>query len=153
MNSREQIGAARTEAWAHNFSTSLVNNPADANANFGYYKRLYDPQAPGNHILYPPFSVDALVTWEWMEAYCNAANAGTEMDWMGFFYQLDNKTANAWSIGNFTSVFATECGTPPFSNCSVSYTTLQNAANTVFGLNTPKALYMSATADGNGINH
>jgi hypothetical protein len=97
--------------------------------------------APGNHILYPPFSVNALTTWQWMEAYCNMANAGTEMDWMSFFYQLDNKTANAWSLGNFTSVFQTECGTPPFNNCSVSWPSLQTATTTFWSRQRQGVLY------------
>jgi hypothetical protein len=97
--------------------------------------------------------VTVLSDWNWMESYCNQANAGIEMDWMSFFYQVDNKTSNRWTIGNFWNVFGTECGAPPINSCVVSWQSLVTAANTYFGVNTPKANYMITTGDATGVNH
>ena len=154
LNSREQVGAARSEAWAHSFSTTLVNTTSDSTAPFGYYKRLYNPLVPGDHILKPPFTHDVGLTFNWMEAYCNQANAGTEMDWLGFFYKLDHKVANSWTINDFWSVFQAECGTPPMQSCAVvTWQSLVTATTAVFQANTPKTNALIMTGDANGVNH
>ena len=162
MNSREGIGAARSEAWGHAFSTSLVNLTSDSTAPFGYYKRVYDPNYqrpncndpndPWCHTRVPPLTVDATLNFNWMENNCFLANSGTEVDWMSFFYQLDNKTANSWTIGNFWNVFQTECP-PPNSSCPVSWISLQNAANSFFPPGSTKAGYLTTAGDLNGVNH
>jgi len=86
----------------------------------------------------------------WMESYCNTANAGIGLDWFAFFYQLSNKTADRWSAGNFWNVFQTEC---PTGVCNVTWTSLQTASNTFWGPTHPKAGYLITAADQNGINH
>jgi hypothetical protein len=157
LNSLEGQSAARTEAWGHSFSAQMVNLPTDSTAPFGYYKRVYDPQANETcvaghpQVRCPPVTADAVLHFNWMEGYCNTANAGIEVDWFAFFYQLSNKTPDRWSPGTFWNVFYTEC---PAGGCNVTWSSLVTAATTFLGPTNPKTLYMVNTAgDQNGVNH
>jgi hypothetical protein len=157
LNSREGMAAARSEGWGHAFSTQLVNSITDSTAPFGYYKRVYDPQAQNQtcvsgqpHVLCAPVTADGALNFNWMESYCNQSNAGIELDWFAFFYQLDNYTANSWTPANFWNVFYTEC---PSGSCAVTWNTLQTASASYFGSGSAKALYMASAGDANGVNH
>lgn len=155
MQSREQIGAARLEAWGHAYAAGLFNTPSHSIAAFGYYKNFLN--SPGNipqDVVVPPVWTDSLATYTWMEDNCNTTVRGTEMDWTGFFYYLHNKTANAYSFANLKSTFETECGgTCSSSNDVVTWTTLTSAAASVFGAGSAKANHLNNTGDLYGVNH
>ncbi len=80
-------------------------------------------------------------------------NSGMEMDWMSFFYSLDNRTTDAYTIGNFWNVFQTECGVPPIDLCVVSWDSLVTAAESWFGPTHTKALYLSGLGSVHGVDH
>lgn len=155
LQSREHIGAAQNEGFAQFHAAELFNNPSHNDAWFAYYKEMRWQN--GGPDQYPPVVVSAFyptATWHWMEDKgCAASNAGTELDWMNFFYEVNAKTANKYSMVDIARAFKDACGG---SNCTSATTTtwvaLQNAVNARFGASSARALYWAQMGDWHGVN-
>lgn len=155
LQSREHIGAAQTEGFAHFHAAALFNHPLEANAAFAYYKEVRWQN--GGPDQYPPVGVSAFYpsgTWHWMETYgCATGGTGTEIDWMNFLYEVHTKTANKFSMVDIARVFKDACGG---SNCTpattTTWTSLQNAVSARFGPSSARALYWAQIGNAHGVN-
>lgn len=106
LNSREHLHAAFDEGFAHAYAARLLNNSAQSDATYPYYKNLVNSNGVG---FQPPpvaHNVVPATRYRWMETKCNSAMAqrGTEMDWLGFIYNLLNKTTNAYLFADLRTV-------------------------------------------------
>ena len=154
MQSREEIGAAQTEGYAHFHAADLFNDPSQEDAFYPYYKEIkwnatQESQPPNSISAYFPTG-----TWHWMEANgCAAANKGTEVDWLNFFYQVKNKGTTKYSYTDIARIFRDACGG---GACTGSNTTtwsrLQAAVNTRYGASSAKAQYWAQIGDWQGVN-
>lgn len=154
LQSREQLGAARNEGWGHFYASTLFNSSSHSTAPFGYYKAFLNPSGSSGctpTACSPPVTADALISYEWRQSHCNASDRGTELDWMGFFYFLHTRTANAYTFGDFEDLFEEECG-GTCNGGSVSWSTLEGAAEDEFGVGSSKAAFLTDTGDGYGVD-
>ncbi len=146
LQSREKIGAAQGEGWAHFIATDAFNDKSDSDGYFLYYNPVR--VALPSTIVYPPDTVvNALSNITWMQDNCPtwALGRGTEWDWLQFFYVLyaEPTLFNLLSIPDIHSVF---------SQASNRYwNTLNNKAADV--LSAGKAARFSSLGDSRGVNH
>ena len=148
LQSREQDGAARNEGWAHFYASRLFNTASHATAPFGYYKQVLVP--PGNipqDVRQPPYNIDALAIYKWVERQCLQANANSELDWMSFLYYLNTKTANAYSYASLKTVFEVA------GQSNHSWAKLRGAAEFVYGIGSAKTQHLIQTGDSRGVDH
>jgi hypothetical protein len=157
LQSRENIGAAQGEGFGSFIAADLFNRGSDSDAVFAYYKEVrWDNGGPDQ---YPPVPVSVYNSssrWHWMEAKgCGKANSGVELDWMDFFYQINNKTSSgySYSIVDIMRAFYDACGGRKCNgNDRVYWSTLQSAVNARFGSSSAKAQYWAQAGNWNGVN-
>jgi hypothetical protein len=147
MNSREQNGAARNEGFSHFYASILFNNATHTTAPFAYYKEVLEP--PGvipNNVVPPPYPFDALLNYKWVENRCLASDRNGEMDWMGFMYFLYTRGgAQSFAFPEMESVFEAAAGTTWFQ--------LVSAAESIYGIGTPKVQHLVTAGDTRGVDH
>jgi hypothetical protein len=152
MGSREQFTDAVEEGWGHFFMAVLTNTHSETSASFPYYKHwLVAP--PYNTVIPPPVVLSVLDGSKWMETHCLQTNRGVELDWMQYFYYTHTKTAAKLSFADFETVFKTACGGNRCNGQAPTWANLQTAANTSFGVNSPKANHFATSGDSRGVNH
>ncbi len=114
LQSREFSGPAVGEGWSQFFATSVFNDPAGSTAWMAYYKKSLNFTNPNvNSPISPPrpISVIPSTRYRWLEKQgCDAADTGSEVDWMGFLYYLNNKTSNKYTFTELEGVFDEMCG-------------------------------------------
>lgn len=138
LQSREVVQAAIGEGWAQFFAASLFNNPAGSTAWFGYYKKSLSFTNPNvNDPILPPRGVSVIPTSEyrWMETRnCVGTDKGVEVDWMGFWYYVHNKTSNKYSFDEIEDVYEQMCnGTCVLDTADKpTWSKLRTAAETLY---------------------
>jgi hypothetical protein len=110
LQSREYIGAARKEGFAHFFATHMFNWHWEEDCRFAYYKEWMDASGI---VHAPPVDIDCDVPVRWMQSYCPGPDAGVEHDWLGFFWALlddpDTHAGIAELHGIFDACTTFEC--------------------------------------------
>jgi hypothetical protein len=125
MNSREQVGAAAIEGYAHATATRAFNTDnSTGNAIFAYYKpwRGFDSDASDPEITYPPvpFTLAATAQLRWMANRCptGATNKGIEYDWLRFYYAISVASiANPTTFNDLASIYRRACTGSPTGEC------------------------------------
>jgi hypothetical protein len=135
IQSREDIGAAQIEGFAHAFASRVFNWAGEANGTFVYYKPFLDDGLGSNP---PPQAFSTFYPDHWMENHCPDANRGIEMDWMTFYFNaMSFASANETSTQDLFSIYRRACTGDPNSNCShinpMPWTTLDQNAQTHYG--------------------
>ena len=135
LQSREDIGTAQIEGFAHAFSSRIFNSSSDANGTFVYYKPFLDDGLNSNP---PPQSFSTYYPEHWMQNHCPDADRGIEMDWMSFYFNVMSlATSNPTSPQDLFSIYRRACTGNPNSNCNNSHpmpwATLDQNAKTHFG--------------------
>ncbi len=73
---------------------------------------------------------------------------------MNFYYYVNRRTADAFSMSNFRSLYRKACGN---HNCTSTqntpWTSLRDAANSVWGQTSTKAIYWRNMGDAFGVDH
>jgi hypothetical protein len=156
LQSREFMAAAQTEGFGHFFATDLFNNGSQSDGMFAYYKEvnLFGTSLP------PPVQVNVTVGSKWMATFCMPpmfeAGKGTEIDWLAFYWQLNNRTSSAFTYTNFRDVYQLACGGAG-TNCTSSdnpeWLPLSIAVGTLYGSTSAKTQHWNTTADANGVIH
>lgn len=120
LQSVERSGKAQSEGFAQFFSSRVWNQQDSLECTFVYYKEFLDevacdpsedrevcqpfPEGDPNAALYrrlPPLEVSCNTPYRWRNTNCgaadpmvddleNVADFGTELDWMGFLYNLNS---------------------------------------------------------------
>lgn len=87
LQSREYIGAAEAEGWAHAFAAAVFNVRTTAGCWFNYYKTV---RAPSGVLTEPPYRVQCDRHVRWMETTCDPGDddLGIEWDWLTFYWRL-----------------------------------------------------------------
>jgi hypothetical protein len=151
LQSIEFSSAAQVEGFGHFYASDLFNNKADADGYFSYYKEFtYDGQ-----ILAPPLWVSIYSSswnWRWMDTYCASTNGGTELDWLTFYYELNNKTANAFSYADLRSVYRKACGDAACDGDNVDWSAVRSATQTVYGGTSAKTTYLTTQMQEHGVD-
>ena len=121
LGSLEKPHTAAQEGWAHFYAADLFNNPNsyDPPPYFGYYKKVVWP-GPGGTVVEadPPVGVavfnPAYPSWGWRWYHwaceCNNHDGGVEMDWMAFFYALNNWQPGRFNYYDIADLFIEACG-------------------------------------------
>jgi len=122
LHSREFIGSAQGEGFAHFVGTTLFNNRA-TNGWFGYYKTVH---LDNSNSASPVYWVDVPDDEQHMYCYCAPigwTGVGTEWDWLNFYW-------NIWTIGDYkwdvSDVFTIWSGTSSTTKCCLTPTNCVN---------------------------
>lgn len=165
LQSREHIRAAQTEGFGHFFASDVLNDGAQSNCTFNYYKEFLENGASVENPTLPPVPKSCITQVRWLEALhpnasgvptsCLMADRGVEWDWMNFYWSLRNKVS-PYSYAQIASVYTQTCGgtcTNMTLSTAFNFSNLQTAANTVFGLTSARALHWSSNGDNFGVDH
>jgi hypothetical protein len=170
LNSREYSSAAQAEGWAHFYSSKVMNDPAAATQNFGYYKELRTEPTPGTVVVkLPPVATNAKAPVKWRNRNCPLAEHGTEWDWLTFLTNVHTTGANKLSIAEISDIYQRACfasGTR-CTGSEISWDTttpqidtnarkpLRPAAQAKFGGSTTALKYLQwvTQADSNGVSN
>jgi hypothetical protein len=93
LQSREYIDTAILEGFGYFFAAKLFNEEDESNCRMAHSKQLaiphpLYPEDPELATIYqPPVVVDCREQVQWQENWCDAADTGTEWDWMNFFWE------------------------------------------------------------------
>jgi hypothetical protein len=144
LQSRETLGLAQFEGFAHAFATRAFNSWVQQDAVFVYYKAI---KLPFFGVVQPPRAISAVADYRWMESICPATSRGVELDWLSFFYRVSAESApNYTSFAQLYDIYRLACafeGTP--SNCGgqdVAWETLRTSALAYYGGSTSNPRYV-----------
>lgn len=131
LQSIERGGVAQGEGFAQFFASKVWNEPTNDSCTFVYYKELFDevchgrdpadcqPEVvgavPGITTL-PPFGINCREPFKWRNNHCpisEAAEMGTELDWIGFFYNLNRVGPLTSSMDDIWLIYRHACNPPP----------------------------------------
>jgi hypothetical protein len=156
IQSREIIGGAQLEGFAHAFASRVFNWTSDSNATFVYYKPfLYDSSFVG----YPPLGFDAYNPYLWMEDHCTSSGRGVELDWLNFYYGVSSEdTANQTIFSNLFEIYMQTCTGNAGIACSgqdVQWSALLTNAQAYYGGSAANSYYLRFRDRGidSGIDH
>ena len=151
IQSREMASAAQVEGFAHFIATITENRASDNDAIFPYYKEVLWTDGL---VYWAPIAMPAYGWGQWMEQFCPGSNEGTEFDYMNFYYWINRRTSDAFSISQISSVYRSACGG---ANCNGSqqttWSSLYTAVGSVFGNTSTKAAYWRNQAGAFGVDH
>jgi hypothetical protein len=153
LQSREEIEAAQSEGFGHFFAADGLNNTSQSDCTFVYYKAFRNNNGT---VTSPPHPKSCVTIAKWLNNNCasGSTNRGTEYDWMGFFYYLNNFTSVPYSFAELEGVYESACeGTCSSSSDRTPWTDLLNAAKNIHGPTSPKALHWELTGAAYGVNH
>jgi hypothetical protein len=160
MQSRESVGAAQNEGFAHVIAARLYNIDSQTDCAYAYYKEIEDVN--GN-VTSPAMFLPCNARYSLNKNFCGAdpnwPRTGVELDWMNFYWELMTKTANAFSWAEFKLLYMNACDPACFSSgcgrvCSgdsINIQTLDAAARRVWGAGSTKYGYFASTARAHGL--
>jgi hypothetical protein len=130
LQSKEYIGTAAVEGYAHFISSMTFNYQSASNCSFTYYKN----QRENGVITVAPFAVSCIQNVRWMDTHCDPGNAnlGTERDWLVFLWNL-------WTYGDSASHFSSaEVGniysnTSPYGELGERWNDLTSTVVDIYG--------------------
>ncbi|MBN1656432.1 MAG: hypothetical protein JXA30_21865 [Deltaproteobacteria bacterium] len=105
-------------------------------------------------VIPPPMKINAYADHKWVKTTCPAADTGSELDWLTFFWWVNNRGSNKYGYADFKNVYRQAC-TGGSGNCNsheVPWNNLRNAVNTLYGGNSAKAIFWTNTGDTKGVN-
>src|SRR5688572_1380907 len=149
LQSIEFSSASQVEGFGHFYASDLFNNKTDADGFFTYYKEFTVTEG---QILAPPVWVSIYNSWNWrwMDNHCGSTNGGTELDWLTFYYELNNKTANAFSYADLRTVYRKACGDAGCDGDDIDWSDLRSATQTVYGGTAAKTTYLTTQMQEHG---
>ncbi len=151
IQSLEFSSASQVEGFGHFFAADLYNNPGDSNAFFTYYKEF---ALSATNVLSPPLWISIYNTWNWrwMDNTCPTSNGGVELDWLTFYYELNNKTSNAFSYANLSAVYKRACGNALCDGDDIAWDDVVAATQSVYGSTSSKTTYLTTQMQEHGVD-
>lgn len=101
----------------------------------------------------PPYNVDCRNPIRWRDNHCFDATAGTEYDWMQFYWNVTNVGMDTITINDLFSIYVGACSPgycEPGDN--VTWSALDNAAVGWLGVANPKYLKFADSGDTFGVD-
>lgn len=144
LQSREQGAAAQQEGWGQFIALDAMNDDAQTDGVFNYYKEFFWPATgyPASGEELPPIKIDGRKKYKWLKAYCPTTNyRGTELDWMGFYYAVHSTSVNNFSFTQLRDTYLNACTGGTCANKKPTWATLQAAAVALYGGGSSKALH------------
>lgn len=152
MQSVEYASAAQVEGFAHFIAASLFNEGSGSDCHFNYYKEFREDDGT---VVPPPYSVDCRNPVKWRDSHpgCFFWNAGTEYDWMQFYWNVHNVGINTSTIDDLFAIYRYACGGALCSSAhDVSWSVLDHAAQGHFGMFDPRYVKFADTGDAFGVD-
>jgi hypothetical protein len=133
LQSQEGISAAQSEGYAHFIATAILNgteSSGDFRCRFNYYKQFGwfpGPSAPEPAFVQePPVAIDCEFPMLWLANNCPAAERGTEIDWLIFYWNLMRVGGLSWT--ELTNMYISSCDNARCNGDAVTWTRLVNGA-------------------------
>jgi hypothetical protein len=154
LQSREKDDDAIQEGFGYFYAAKVWNNNAGSDCWMAHSKEFRNPHPTfwdnkaAATLLAPPVTRNCLAkpayklgsNQPWIEAYCDAPNAGVEHDWMNFFWAWHTGGPDKASMAEIYDVMNRACygqpGTPPAHSCSgtdIGWANLDSAAQQKWG--------------------
>lgn len=127
LQSFELSSAAQVEGFGQFVASRIWNDPTGADCRFSYYKEFKDED--GN-VIGPPFVTDCLEPVLWRDHHCFNLAAGTEYDWMQFYYRV-TKPGSPVSLDDVFAVYRDVCGEDTCEKERVAWSELETSADEV----------------------
>jgi hypothetical protein len=154
MQSRESVGGAQLEGFAHAFASRVFNQTTSADGTFVYYKPFLDDS---NNVNFPPVAFDAFNPNLWMEDHCLASDQGVEMDWLNFYYRVAAESeSNPVGFSDIFSIYELACTGSAGTKCNrqvVSWSALDSAASSHFGASNAQFIAFDTMGTTTGVAH
>lgn len=132
LQSREYFNSSLNEGWSHFIAANLFNNRTQSDGVFGYYKAFLNPGA--STPIPPPVIANVHTAYYFQDQYCPAASRGIELDWMAFFYALNNTGgAYKFTFSDIANVYNQFCGGTCTESDSETWSGLSYAVAYKFG--------------------
>jgi hypothetical protein len=160
LQSLERVSAAQLEGYAQFYASRIWNNAADPDCVFGYYKEFRDRTCPagatctptGSDVsIFPPAPVTCKEAVKWRNNECPTPEFGTELDWMGFLYDVNTNAAAKVTMVELFGVYNQACS----GDCErkvVTWDQLSQAFEDQFGPLDPRTLRAVASGNGYGVS-
>ena len=168
LQSRQLQPFAEQEGFGHFFSSNLLNLPTNNNCKFVYYKDLSGVPPPNT----VPCFYNSGPPQTWMHNKCATGESnmgadgttagGVEWDWLTFYWELHNRTSNAYALADLQNVYTQACNGNTslcvgdakanlfFDKLKGGHSSLKDAANTLFP--GPKGSYFLVTGQKHGVD-
>jgi hypothetical protein len=160
LQSQEEATAAQNEGFAHFFATTLFNEWSNPIIVYSYYKRaFFTTSVDGDDWGDIPFFVDAKLRPTWLDTRCNTpgnsiVNKGTEMDWFGLYFRMFSTDPDFWGFSQkWPDVYKTACGGSCNGTQLITWTNLNAAVVTRYGLGTPRHEFFTGSSADFGVDH
>jgi hypothetical protein len=151
MQSLEYSNAAQSEGFAHFVAADLFNDKDQNDAFFSYYKTFTISENPLN-IIHPPLWINISGPWRWMDGLCATDWGGVELDWLTFYYELNNRSANQFSFAEIRTVYRTACGNANCNSTDVDWSDVSVATEVAYGAVSAKTTYLKAQMQKHGVD-
>jgi FG-GAP-like repeat len=161
LQSLETSSAAQVEGFAHFYASKAFNDLDESACVFTYYKQMQLPSCPagftctprGNlFVIQPPFPVSCKDAVKWRNSHCGVPQFGIEWDWLTFYWNLNTSGPAKLAMPELYGVYRQACGGVSCNGHDTNWTTLENAAQTVFGARDPKALNFIQQGNSHGVS-
>lgn len=150
LQSRQLLGDAENEAFAHYFSANVWNTLATGSqCTFVYYKNFRTDDGTINR---PPFARSCSTPVKWLENHCVAAARGVEWDWLNF-WRAAATDPNSTRMNDLFNILPRACGSGGCGSHAPSFADMVSAANAYYGPNDPRARTFNNLGNANGVNH
>jgi hypothetical protein len=116
MQSLEVPSGAQDEGFAHYYAGLVWNDQSQQDCSFAYYKEFKKPDG----VVEPtPVRIDCASPTRWRNTRCvnspatieyALADMGTELDWLGFYWNVTTKTSEKVPITDLLSIYRVACG-------------------------------------------
>ncbi len=166
IQSREYMGGAEEEAFAHLIATRTFNfdEGISGQAVFVYYKPMlgFFEDDGSESVAYPPIALHMLQNRspDWMTNFCPSGDThkGIEYDWLSFYDRIsDASIANATNVGNIMGIYLRACDPVDMEECSsqdLTWAQIQSSAQAYWGgsATEPHFTRFRDTASSAGVN-
>jgi hypothetical protein len=132
LQSREYFNSSLDEGWGHFFASNLFNNRSQSNGVFGYYKAFLNPGS--STPVGPPVTANVHTSYNWQDTYCSTSARGIELDWLGFFYAINNTGGSyQYTFTDIKNVYGELCGGACGTSDTETWSGLVSAVTSEFG--------------------
>ncbi len=148
MQSKETLGIATGEGFAHYFAASTWNYDDPSNCTFVYYKNFKE----GSVLLKPPLARTCAAPVQWLETNCLQAQRGVEWDWMNFQRAITVSSAPT-RLGDLLDIYKEACGGTTCTGVERGFLQLDVAAKAKYGTFDPRAVAFTNEGVSFGVDH
>ena len=132
LQSREELGVAFAEGFAHFVATRLFNDSSSAFCRFDYYKEFREDSGT---VVPAPYRLNCGFPIDWMKTHgCQASDmptdppdGGTEYDWMDFLWTITRPSPDDVSLAELFDVLKHACTGPTCDGDTLTWEEIADA--------------------------